>query len=219
MRRTAEEAAQTKAALLEAALFQFAEHGVAATKLADVAQRAGLTRGAVYHHFTDKTALYAAVIANSWDSVTAPVWAVLDSDGPVEDRLREFLVAWLRRLREDRHFRALLTITLNASYGPDQPEGISDGRASKSYGLADWLQRLETFLAGKRDGARDGDGAGAGTGAGAGQRGTHADDPSGAAAGILAWLCGTALLAATDPDLLPPSDASGVALPLRGALP
>ncbi|MEV8420788.1 TetR family transcriptional regulator [Streptomyces niveus] len=211
MRRTAEEAAQTKAALLEAALFQFAEHGVAATKLADVAQRAGLTRGAVYHHFTDKTALYAAVIANSWDSVTAPVWAVLDSDGPVEDRLREFLVAWLRRLREDRHFRALLTITLNASYGPDQPEGISDGRASKSYGLADWLQRLETFLAGKRDGASDG--------AGAGHRGTHADDPSGAAAGILAWLCGTALLAATDPDLLPPSDASGVALPLRGALP
>ncbi|MEV8349456.1 TetR family transcriptional regulator [Streptomyces niveus] len=211
MRRTAEEAAQTKTALLEAALFQFAEHGVAATKLADVAQRAGLTRGAVYHHFTDKTALYAAVIANSWDSVTAPVWAVLDSDGPVEDRLREFLVAWLRRLREDRHFRALLTITLNASYGPDQPEGISDGRASKSYGLADWLQRLETFLAGKRDGA--------GTGAGAGHRGTHADDPSGAAAGILAWLCGTALLAATDPDLLPPSDASGVALPLRGALP
>ncbi|MFE5841564.1 TetR family transcriptional regulator [Streptomyces niveus] len=213
MRRTAEEAAQTKAALLEAALFQFAEHGVAATKLADVAQRAGLTRGAVYHHFTDKTALYAAVIANSWDSVTAPVWAVLDSDGPVEDRLREFLVAWLRRLREDRHFRALLTITLNASYGPDQPAGISDGRASKSYGLADWLQRLETFLAGKRDGAADGDGAGAG------HRGTHADDPSGAAAGILAWLCGTALLAATDPDLLPPSDASGVALPLRGALP
>ncbi|MEV8285883.1 TetR family transcriptional regulator [Streptomyces niveus] len=213
MRRTAEEAAQTKAALLEAALFQFAEHGVAATKLADVAQRAGLTRGAVYHHFTDKTALYAAVIANSWDSVTAPVWAVLDSDGPVEDRLREFLVAWLRRLREDRHFRALLTITLNASYGPDQPEGISDGRASKSYGLADWLQRLETFLAGKRGGD------GGGSGDGAGRRGTHADDPSGAAAGILAWLCGTALLAATDPDLLPPSDASGVALPLRGALP
>lgn len=205
MRRTAEEAAQTKAALLDAALFQFAEHGVAATKLADVAQRAGLTRGAVYHHFTDKTALHAAVIANSWDSVTAPVWAVLDSDAPVEDRLREFLVAWLRRLREDKHFRALLTITLNASYGPDQPEGIADGRASKSYGLADWLQRLETFLAGKRDGA--------------GADGTHAEDPSGAAAGILAWLCGTALLAATDPDLLPPSDATGVALPLRGALP
>lgn len=203
MRRTAEEAAQTKAALLEAALFQFAEHGVAATKLADVAQRAGLTRGAVYHHFTDKTALHAAVIADSWDSVTAPVWAVLDSEGTIEERLREFLVAWLRRLREDKYFRALLTITLNASYGPDQPESISDGRASKSYGLADWLQRLESFLAGKRDG----EGA------------AHAEDPSGAAAGILAWLCGTALLAATDPDLLPPSDAKGVALPLRGALP
>ncbi|MET9552012.1 TetR family transcriptional regulator [Streptomyces sp. NPDC006645] len=205
MRRTAEEAAQTKAALLDAALFQFAEHGVAATKLADVAQRAGLTRGAVYHHFTDKTALHAAVIANSWDSVTAPVWAVLDSDGSIEDRLREFLVSWLRRLREDRHFRALLTITLNASYGPDQPGGVSEGRASKSYGLADWLRRLEDFLAGKRDGGQAG--------------GAHAEDPSGAAAGLLAWLCGTALLAATDPDLLPPSDATGVALPLRGALP
>ncbi|MEN8652512.1 TetR family transcriptional regulator [Streptomyces sp. 21So2-11] len=203
MRRTAEEAAQTRAALLEAALFQFAEHGVASTKLADIAQRAGLTRGAVYHHFTDKTALYAAVIADSWDSVTAPVWAVLDSDAPVEDRLRDFLITWLRRLREDKHFRALLTITLNASYGSDQPEGISDGRASKAYGLIDWQQRLEAFLAEERGGNGR----------------ARAADPHGAAAGVLAWLCGTALLAATDPDLLPPSDARGVALLLRGALP
>lgn len=52
----------TKAALLEAATRRFAEHGFAATALEDVAADIQATRGAVYHHFANKTALFLAVL-------------------------------------------------------------------------------------------------------------------------------------------------------------
>lgn len=51
----------TKAALLEAATRRFADHGFAGTSLEDIAADIQATRGAVYHHFAGKTALFEAV--------------------------------------------------------------------------------------------------------------------------------------------------------------
>ncbi|WP_433473832.1 TetR/AcrR family transcriptional regulator [Spirillospora sp. CA-142024] len=52
---------ETKTALLDAATRRFAEHGFAGTALEDVAADIQATRGAVYHHFANKTALFQAV--------------------------------------------------------------------------------------------------------------------------------------------------------------
>lgn len=60
-RRTAEDAAATRAALLAAARLLFTAPGFAAATLDDVARQAGVTRGALYHHFADKESLFAAV--------------------------------------------------------------------------------------------------------------------------------------------------------------
>src|SRR5689334_10935040 len=51
----------TRTALLEAATRRFAEHGFVGTTLEDVAADIQATRGAVYHHYAGKTALFAAV--------------------------------------------------------------------------------------------------------------------------------------------------------------
>jgi AcrR family transcriptional regulator len=51
----------TKAALLEAATRRFAEQGFSGTALEDVAADIQATRGAVYHHFAGKAALFEAV--------------------------------------------------------------------------------------------------------------------------------------------------------------
>ena len=50
------------AELLAAALEVFVEKGFAATKLADVARRAGVTKGTVYLYFDSKEALFKAVV-------------------------------------------------------------------------------------------------------------------------------------------------------------
>jgi AcrR family transcriptional regulator len=61
-RRTqAERAAETRETLIAAALPLFAEHGFAAVALETIVRAAGVTRGALYHHFADKTELFAAV--------------------------------------------------------------------------------------------------------------------------------------------------------------
>lgn len=72
-RRTAEEAAGTRQAVLSAAREQFATRGYAATSTADIAAAAGITRGAVYHHFADKPALFLAVFM----SITADLDAAV----------------------------------------------------------------------------------------------------------------------------------------------
>ena len=46
--------------VLDAARQLFSEHGYQATRTEDVVRRAGLTRGALYHHFASKEDLFAA---------------------------------------------------------------------------------------------------------------------------------------------------------------
>lgn len=60
-RKTKEDALKTRAAILDAAIELFAEKGITMSTLANIAKKAGVTRGAVYHHFTNKDALIHAL--------------------------------------------------------------------------------------------------------------------------------------------------------------
>ncbi|WP_051581075.1 TetR family transcriptional regulator [Pseudonocardia acaciae] len=194
MRRTAEETAATRAAVLDAALFVFAERGYASATLADVAGRAGVTRGAVYHHFADKSALLAAVLGEPWDAVAGPAWAELDGPGvrglPLRERLPAFAAAWLGALREDARFQALMAVGMDAG-GRDPAPG------AKAHALVEWRDRLATTFRAARAELADG------------------VTPEAAAAHLLAWLCGTAMLAGADPSLIGPASATAA---FRGLL-
>ncbi len=59
--RKAEQSEITRRALLDAARALFSERGYAGTATEEVVQRAGVTRGALYHQFRDKEDLFRAV--------------------------------------------------------------------------------------------------------------------------------------------------------------
>jgi TetR/AcrR family acrAB operon transcriptional repressor len=59
-RRTKEEALETREQVLDAAELVFRERGVGHASLAEVADAAGVTRGAIYHHFASKAELFEA---------------------------------------------------------------------------------------------------------------------------------------------------------------
>jgi TetR/AcrR family transcriptional regulator, acrAB operon repressor len=61
MRRTKEEAEQTRRRIMSAALPVFDERGIAHTTMEHIAEAAGVTRGAIYWHFADKQALLRAI--------------------------------------------------------------------------------------------------------------------------------------------------------------
>nr|WP_321301231.1 TetR/AcrR family transcriptional regulator [Alcaligenes faecalis] len=61
-RRTRAEMEETRATLLATARTFFADRGYADTSMDELTAQAGLTRGALYHHFGDKKGLLAAVV-------------------------------------------------------------------------------------------------------------------------------------------------------------
>src|SRR2546423_15591513 len=60
--RKAEQAEATQAAVIGAARALFAARGYADVPTGEIVQRAGVTRGALYHHFRDKRDLFRAVV-------------------------------------------------------------------------------------------------------------------------------------------------------------
>lgn len=70
--------------ILEAALALFVEKGFAATRLDDVAARAGLSKAAIYLYFEDKTALFQGVVQQAIGANILTVEATVKAhQGPV----------------------------------------------------------------------------------------------------------------------------------------
>lgn len=87
-RRTSDQAAETRTLLLRAGRELFGSTGYTATKATDIARLAGVTRGALLHHFVDKQGLFAAVLELVEMDVAARVSAAA--------RLGSNPMAWLR---------------------------------------------------------------------------------------------------------------------------
>ena len=62
VRRTKEEAQETRNRILDAAERVFLERGVSRTSLNEIAAAAGVTRGAIYWHFQDKSDVFNAMM-------------------------------------------------------------------------------------------------------------------------------------------------------------
>jgi AcrR family transcriptional regulator len=85
----AEQADATRSALSAAARQLFTERGYAATSTTEIVERAGVTRGALYHHFAAKDELFRAVFEQLEGEVTRRVAEeALTSADPLEQLRR-----------------------------------------------------------------------------------------------------------------------------------
>jgi AcrR family transcriptional regulator len=91
----AQQQERTRAALVAAAREEFAERGFAEAKVDRIAERAELTRGAVYSNFPSKRALYLAVLLDSLDH---PDEAEAKASPGLDEALGAFARVWLDRL-------------------------------------------------------------------------------------------------------------------------
>ena len=157
MRRTAEDAAKTRVALLEAALIAFEEKGWRGATFEHIAERAGVTRGALHHHFRDKRTLLAEALEWGWsdygqrlfDTVSPATGDTGSADGTValDERahraVEELLAHFVRLITGDRAFRALASTTVLVA--PQAFEHYDKGDA-----LDDWRERIEGIVASRR---------------------------------------------------------------------
>ncbi len=107
--------------IIEAALQEFARRGFAATRLEDVAERAGVTKGTIYFYFKDKEDLFKAAARSSLAPALGEIEALgANFDGSAEELLRAHLRAVYPKLVKNP--RAGQIMRLLIAEGPQFPE-------------------------------------------------------------------------------------------------
>jgi TetR/AcrR family transcriptional regulator len=84
---------QTRAAILKAAVREFAREGVAGARTDAIARSAGVNKALLYYYFKDKEALYQAVLDEVFSGVRAAILNALAQDLPPRERLRAYTSA------------------------------------------------------------------------------------------------------------------------------
>ena len=85
--------------LLAAALDLFVDKGYAATRLDDVAARAGVSKGTLYLYFTNKEELLKAVVReNLLPALGEAEAAIEECDGPSAELFRAIMLGWWERI-------------------------------------------------------------------------------------------------------------------------
>ncbi|MEU9158570.1 TetR/AcrR family transcriptional regulator [Streptomyces sp. NPDC048417] len=107
---------QTRRALLHATAELIADGRLSDAGLVNICHRAGVSRGALYHHFSSTTALTAAVYEEALQRVEALTEEAFA--GPVADAPERFLFALGEALRTEKVVRAGMQLAADGSAGP-----------------------------------------------------------------------------------------------------
>ncbi|ROR65445.1 TetR/AcrR family transcriptional regulator [Agrococcus jenensis] len=94
--------------MLEVVVAAFNERGYDATSLGVIAERLGLSKSAIYHHFASKEQMLEVALAQALDALEAVFDAPEATSGPVVDRIRYVVRSAVLVLCERKPFVTLL---------------------------------------------------------------------------------------------------------------
>ncbi len=130
-----EQGAQTREMLLDAAAIEFERHGVAGTRIEDIAQRAGVTRGALYFHFKTVENIARELLHGEFGLLPELLEGTRSQNLRGLRAAREFSLRVIARMRDDLRTRASMHIA--EEMGEVNTRGLF---------LQDWQNILIPFL-------------------------------------------------------------------------
>jgi len=144
VKRTRDEAAETRSGILDAAEHVFSARGVSHTSLEDIAKAAGVTRGAIYWHFKNKSELFTAMV----NRVTLPIEEVVgrSADENAADPLmllKEAAVSALKRTATDPQCQRVFDIITHKC---EYLEEMADVRERISHIKCGCVERTEQTI-------------------------------------------------------------------------
>jgi AcrR family transcriptional regulator len=95
-------AAERRAAIVEAAMDEFIARGFAATRLDDIAKRAGVAKGTIYLHFKDKESMFEELVRTVIVPVVAKLNALPPPTGSVRDLIEAFAGNFIKEVMGTR---------------------------------------------------------------------------------------------------------------------
>ena len=117
----------TRGQLIEVATRLFTEHGYEGTSIEAVLAAAGVSRGALYHHFAGKEALFEAVVVAITEGVTARMAEAISGCTDPVDAMRTAALAWIG-LAGDPVVQRIVLVDAPSVLGWDRWRAMDDGR-------------------------------------------------------------------------------------------
>ncbi|HEU4623080.1 MAG TPA: TetR family transcriptional regulator [Burkholderiaceae bacterium] len=140
VRRTKEEALETRNRLLDVAETLFQARGVSRTSLADIAEAAGVTRGAVYWHFENKADLFGAMIERVVLPIEETVHRIDAHEDPIA-QIRTSIRDALRRAARDPQARRVFEIVSHKVEYVDEMSAARDRHLESRSGCLSHVER------------------------------------------------------------------------------
>jgi AcrR family transcriptional regulator len=97
-----ERAAERRQAIIEAALDEFIARGFTATRLDDIARRAGVAKGTIYLHFKDKESMFEELIRTALVPLIGRLHAPPPIGGTVRDAVEDFARSFIQDVANTR---------------------------------------------------------------------------------------------------------------------
>jgi AcrR family transcriptional regulator len=103
---------RSRAAIIDAALTLFSHQGYRGTSIRDIAAKAGVSTGNVYHHFRDKEAIFETLLSQYAAAVERPDFPLNRAlaAAPFPDNLEEIAAAAEESIRRYRPYVALIYV-------------------------------------------------------------------------------------------------------------
>jgi AcrR family transcriptional regulator len=138
-------AAERRQAIIDAALDEFVARGFAATRLDDVAKRAGVAKGTIYLHFKDKEALFQELIRTALVPLIGRLAAPPPPGGSIRAALEGFAKTFAQEVVSTRRGDIVRLIVAEGARFP----GIADFyyREVVSRGMAGMRALIELGIA------------------------------------------------------------------------
>src|SRR6202140_5845053 len=95
---------ESRAAVLKAAVAEFAQHGIGGARTDAIARAAQVNKALLYYYFEDKDALYEAVLDHVFSGLRARVMPVLESKLPPRQKMLEYLGAYFDYIAANPRF-------------------------------------------------------------------------------------------------------------------
>jgi len=123
LRKTKEDAQKTRKDILKAALNVFSNNGYTNSNLHDIAEYAGVTRGAIYWHFENKAKLYNTLINEANTRVDTVIAQAIQNGGTYREMCKRIMIAQWQLLEEDEEYRAKINLFMfNTGVAPELDE-------------------------------------------------------------------------------------------------
>ena len=137
--------------ILSSALELFSTKGLSATKVSDIAQRASMAQGLLYHYFSSKEQIYVEIVSTAFERLNSACHSLENNDWPPHEKISralETLIDSLDKSPDSARYHVLIAQAQLSEAVPGEAKAIIKEKSAIPYEV---LSRIMT--AGQRHGS------------------------------------------------------------------